>query len=98
MANPEGKVGPGQYNPHKTSYLNSTGTVWGKDKVKRFSMDESSNVGPGQYNVLHNQERQDKISSQFKSATVRTYFDSLLYKTNTAEVAKQRDSLQFKST
>lgn len=32
------KLGPGCYNPNKTFHVNSSGSVWGKDKTKRFMM------------------------------------------------------------
>lgn len=43
---------------------------------------------------------EDKIpqpSAHFKSNTVRTYFDSLFYKTNISETAKARDLSHFKT-
>ena len=52
--NPEGKLGPAFYNPNKKFYLNSTSAVWGKDRIKRFSLDSKSEVGPGKYNPVFN--------------------------------------------
>lgn len=52
-------------------YLNSTGTVWGKDKTRRFSADRANEVGPGKYRIDFNPiKAEDKInqpSSHFKS-------------------------------
>lgn len=49
-------------------------------------MDAKSEVGPGKYNATYDPVKpEDKIqqaSAHFKSSTVRTYFDSLFYKTN----------------
>lgn len=99
--NPEGKLGPAFYNPTQRSYLNSTSTVWGKDKIKRFSLDSKSDVGPGKYNATFNPIKpEDKVnqpSSHFKSNTVRTYFDSIIYKTNLSETAKNREGSNFKT-
>lgn len=43
------------------------------------------------------QEKEIQPSSNFKSATVRTYFDSLLYKTNLNKTARERDHGSFKN-
>jgi len=75
--------------------------VWGKDKSIRFSIDDKAEVGPGKYNPdFHHSRPEDKIdqaSAHFKSNTVRTYFDSLIYKTNINETAKIRDMAHFKA-
>ena len=43
--------GPAHYNPKKKYALNSTSTAWGKDKVRRFSKDKQSDLGPGKYKL-----------------------------------------------
>ena len=87
-------MGPAFYHPGKKFYLNSTSTVWGKDKTRRFSVDSRSEVGPGKYNSEYNPIKpEDKVSqpsSHFKSSLVRTYWDSIFYKTNLNETAKVR--------
>lgn len=42
------------------------------------------------------EDKVNQASSNFKSSTVRTYFDSLIYKTNLNETAKIRDKSKFK--
>lgn len=97
----EVKLGPAFYNPKKKFYLNSTSTVWGKDKSKRFSVDLDSEVGPGKYDSDYNPIKPDdkvkQASSHFKSNLVRTYWDSLMYNTNVDETAKVRENSKFKS-
>lgn len=64
-------------------------------------MDTKSELGPGKYNATYNPIKPDdktqQASAHFKSSTVRTYFDSLFYKTNLSEVAKVRDETHFKT-
>ena len=31
--------------------INSKGTVWAKDKVKRFKLEQLNNIGPGKYAI-----------------------------------------------
>jgi hypothetical protein len=80
------RLGPACYNPNKTVHVNSTGTVWGKDKTKRFVMDRKIALGPGQYKADYQPSRpEDKAnlsSGNFRSTTVKSYFDSLIYKSN----------------
>lgn len=49
-------------------------------------MDRRIALGPGQYKADYIPSRPDDkanlSSGQFRSATVRTYFDSLIYRTN----------------
>jgi hypothetical protein len=58
-------------------------------------------VGPGKYqldlNKLRVGEKGNSPSSNFKSATVRTFFESLYYKTNLNKTARERDMNHFKS-
>lgn len=85
MPEPE-RLGPACYNPNKTMHVNSTGCVWGKDKTKRFVMDRRIALGPGQYKADYSPSKpEDKANlgaGHFRSATARTYFDSLIYKSN----------------
>ncbi len=64
-------------------------------------MDKTFAVGPGQYKVDYNPSRpQDKANlstGHFRSATVRTHFDSLIYKTNVESTAEQRNKNNYKS-
>ncbi len=77
--------------------LNSTSTVWGKDKTRRFSLDHTVDVGPGKYQLDLKRLKGDKSpSGNFKSATVRTYFESLYFKTNLNKTARERDVSHFK--
>lgn len=82
-------------------HVNSTSTVWGKDKTKRFVSERKIPIGPGQYKIDYNPSRpEDKANlsnSYFRSATVRTYFDTLLYKTNLENVANERVKNAYKS-
>jgi hypothetical protein len=42
--------------------LNSTSAVWGKDRSKRFSLDNKTEVGPGKYTPIYNPIKpEDKI-------------------------------------
>lgn len=95
------RLGPACYNPNKTFHVNSTGSVWGKDKTKRFIMERRIALGPGQYKADYNPSRPDDkanlSSGQFRSATVRTYFDSLIYHTNIEATAKERSRNIFKT-
>ena len=95
------KLGPAFYNPGKTFHINSTGTIWGKDKTKRFVMDRKIALGPGQYKADYNPSRpEDKANlsaGHFRSGTVRTYFDSLIYKTNNEGVVQDRAKHIFKT-
>lgn len=91
---PEEKIGPAFYNPAKTMHVNSTGAVWGKDRTKRFIMNRSIPLGPGQYKPDYKPSRpEDKAnlsSGHFRSATVRTYFDSMIYKSNINEIVEEK--------
>jgi hypothetical protein len=94
-------LGPACYNPNKTVHVNSTGSVWGKDKTKRFLMERKLPVGPGQYKVDYNPSRPDEkaglSSGHFRSATARTYFDSMIYKSNIDATVLERAKNIFKS-
>ncbi len=69
--------------------MNLTSTVWGKDKTRRFSLDHRTDIGPGKYRLdLDRIKEKDQPSSHFKSATVRTFFDSLTYRTNLSKTAR----------
>ena len=97
----EEKLGPGCYNPNKTMHVNSTGSVWGKDRTKRFVMERQIALGPGQYKADYLPSRPDDkanlSSGHFRSGTVRTYFDSLIYKTNVEARLQERAKDAFKS-
>ena len=66
--------------------MNSTGAVWGKDKTKRFIMDRKIPLGPGQYRADYKPAKPDEkaglSAGHFRSATARSYFDSLIYRSN----------------
>jgi hypothetical protein len=47
----EKQPGPGSYDGKKQAFINSKGTVWAKDKVRRFVKVEKGAIGPGQYSV-----------------------------------------------
>lgn len=53
------RLGPAFYNPNKTLHVNSTGSVWGKDKTKRFVMERRIALGPGQYKADYHPSRPD---------------------------------------
>ena len=90
----EQKGGPAGYNPNKTFHVNSTGAVWGKDKTKRFVMDRKIPLGPGQYRADYHPAKPDEkaglSAGHFRSATTRSYFDSLIYKSNVNNTVKER--------
>ncbi len=50
----EAEPGPGNYEIGLREKIISKGTVWGKDKIKRFRDDILDNTGPGAYNVAIN--------------------------------------------
>jgi hypothetical protein len=82
-------------------HVNSTGTVWGKDKTKRFVMDRRIPLGPGQYKSDYIPSKpEDKAGlsvGHFRSNTARTYFDSLIYKSNVDATIKERAKSIFKT-
>lgn len=41
--------GPASYASLPKEHINSRGTVWAKDKIKRFKKDPLVNMGPGKY-------------------------------------------------
>ena len=71
------KLGPAHYSPNKTFHVNSTGTVWGKDKTRRFVPDRKIALGPGQYKAEYKPSRPDDkaglSAGHFRSATTRTF-------------------------
>ncbi len=64
-------------------------------------MDRKIALGPGQYKADYNPSRpEDKANlsaGHFRSGTVRTYFDSLIYKTNNEGVVQDRAKQIFKT-
>lgn len=64
-------------------------------------MDRKNALGPGQYKADYKPSRPDDkanlSSGHFRSATVRTYFDSLIYKTNVDATAEDRKKIIFKT-
>ena len=88
------RLGPACYNPNKTFHVNSTGSVWGKDKTKRFVMDRKIPLGPGQYRADYHPAKPDEkaglSAGHFRSATARSYFDSLIYRTNVDNTVQDR--------
>ena len=53
----ESLPGPGHYEERKKKKINSKGTVWAKDKIRRFKLENSNDVGPGQYIREVNQKK-----------------------------------------
>lgn len=96
------KLGPAFYNPNKTFHVNSTGSVWGKDTTKRFVADKKRiSLGPGQYKADYNPSRPDDkaglSAGHFRSNTARTYFDSMIYRSNVDATVQERAKSTFKT-
>ena len=57
-------------------------------------MDRKIALGPGQYKADYNPLRPDQKANlsagHFRSTSVRTYFDSLIYRTNNEQTLKER--------
>ena len=62
-------------------------------------MDSKQPLGPGKYNAeFHPVRPEDKVkqpSHNFKSGTVRTYFDSLIYRSNNTDVVEERNKSHY---
>lgn len=90
--------GPTSYNTLNSKKINSKGTVWTKDKVKRFIDRPNVDIGPGKYDTeVHPHKNAVELSPIFKSGTVRTFFDTILYNSNSEYVVEQRKQRKFKS-
>lgn len=64
-------------------------------------MDKKIPLGPGQYKADYIPSKPDDkaglSSGQFRSATARTYFDSLIYKSNVDSTVHERAKSIFKT-
>jgi len=92
----EAQPGPGTYENRKHEHINSKGTVWTKDRVERFRKLQKSQIGPGKYQV-ESVKHDERESSIFKSNTVRTFLDTLMYGSQNEDVVKIRQKKHYKA-
>lgn len=73
--------------------------VMSRDKVKRFNSEPSHDVGPGKYNLQQRAKvmtRPGVHSVSFASKTVKSFLDTVMYKTSNTETLKERAEKDFK--
>jgi hypothetical protein len=68
--------------------------VWGKDKIERFKSEPKYvEVGPGKYNLEQHPRvmtRPGTHSVSFASKTVKSFLDTVMYKTSNTHTLKER--------
>lgn len=76
------------------------GSVWARDKVQRFeNKTVSVSVGPGNYSAepVNGKPRPKSLSAGFKSKTVRSFFDTIVYDTTSRPILERRLELGYKN-
>ncbi|CAD8092784.1 unnamed protein product [Paramecium primaurelia] len=86
-------VGPTTYEAQQDKQ--TKGISWDKSTKPRFQQEQSTDIGPGKYNVVDEKKRKNK-SPAFLSETVRSYYDKLIYKTNREINAGLRKQINYK--
>ncbi|CAD8101748.1 unnamed protein product [Paramecium primaurelia] len=86
-------VGPTTYEIPQSKQ--AKGISWDKSTKPRFQQEQSTDLGPGKYNVPDEKKRKNK-SPAFLSETVRSYYDKLIYKTNREINAGLRKQINYK--
>ncbi|CAD8185804.1 unnamed protein product [Paramecium octaurelia] len=72
-------VGPYTYDIPQTKQ--AKGISWNKSNQPRFQQEQSTDLGPGKYNIAEEKKKKNRCPA-FLSETVRSYYDKLIYKTN----------------
>ncbi|CAD8119227.1 unnamed protein product [Paramecium sonneborni] len=86
-------VGPTTYETQQSKQVK--GISWDKSIKPRFQQEQSTEIGPGKYNICDEKKKKNK-SPAFLSETVRSYYDKLIYKTNREINAGLRKQINYK--